>query len=71
VEFAHFSFRTQTFITILVMLHQTDQLHDQLIQPVYFYRNTMYEGFEAGPDITDKTKFVPGKKKFKCESLVY
>ena len=26
---------------------------------------------KAGPDITDKTEFVTGKKKFKCESLVY
>jgi hypothetical protein len=26
---------------------------------------------KAGPDITDKTKFVTGKKKFKRESLVY
>jgi len=26
---------------------------------------------KAGPDIAGKTKFVTGKKKFKCESLVY
>jgi hypothetical protein len=26
---------------------------------------------KAGPDIAGKTEFVTGKKKFKCESLVY
>ena len=26
---------------------------------------------KAGPDITSKTEFVTGKKKFKRESLVY
>ena len=26
---------------------------------------------KAGPDIAGKTEFVTGKKKYKCESLVY
>ena len=27
------------------MLHQICQLHDLLIQPVYFYQKILYEGF--------------------------
>jgi hypothetical protein len=38
LDFKLFSFRTQTFISILLssMLHQTGQFRNQLIQPVIF-----------------------------------